>query len=463
MFPSSRNDVLLILLTLLLHSVNSQRLQEKIEKLPSCSKNCIASAAQTAGCAADDFACQCQKPDSLLGLVGNVLGSVTSQNLCLVNDCGIADAASVQLLFRQICSLAKGTTTSSTSTSPTVSTSTTALAESTPPPPPATTAPSPQPTVDFTAPLADSTPTEQAPLPVLSTLSTQPIVESSTASTSVIVQSTPIPAFTLPPHTTLQTSTSSALPPPQSTSSTISSRSSSKSTSVPVTSVPQSSAPAMQASPISSSTPPTSVSTSASTSVSTPIISSTQPAPLPTTSTTRLLPSTTPTSPSYQAEANQSSRPPMAQTTNTDTPRLSPAVITAIVLGILAFVVLTTFISVLFRRRHLAMKRKRAMSTMTAGSRRSGEEITVYLDLGGGGGFGGVGNGNGNGNGNGRWNSRVFSSFGGAFGGSGGKGGERMKSVRLDVPPSPPMVERGRGPNFKFKLRGGLDSHPGMG
>lgn len=94
MFLSSRNDVILIVLTLLFQSATSQRLQEKIEKLPDCSSKCIASAATAAGCAADDFACQCQKSDSILGAVANVLGSVTSQNDCLRDECGVLSAAS---------------------------------------------------------------------------------------------------------------------------------------------------------------------------------------------------------------------------------------------------------------------------------------------------------------------------------------------------------------------------------
>lgn len=95
MFLSSHNDVILIALVLLLQTATSQRLQEKIDKLPECSNNCISSAATTAGCAADDFACQCQKSDSLLEeIVGNVLGSVASQNQCLAKDCGAVDAAS---------------------------------------------------------------------------------------------------------------------------------------------------------------------------------------------------------------------------------------------------------------------------------------------------------------------------------------------------------------------------------
>ena len=94
MFLSSRNDVILIVLTLLLQSAVSQRLQEKIDKLPECSNNCIALAAEAAGCAADDFACQCQKSDSIIGVVGSVLGSVTSQNKCLMSDCGVVSATS---------------------------------------------------------------------------------------------------------------------------------------------------------------------------------------------------------------------------------------------------------------------------------------------------------------------------------------------------------------------------------
>ncbi|KAH9217269.1 hypothetical protein DL95DRAFT_386771, partial [Leptodontidium sp. 2 PMI_412] len=46
--------------------------------------------------------------------------------------------------------------------------------------------------------------------------------------------------------------------------------------------------------------------------------------------------------------------------TPTSTSHMSPTVITAIVLGVLAFVVLTTCVSILFRRRSQAMKRRRA-------------------------------------------------------------------------------------------------------
>lgn len=104
------------------------------------------------------------------------------------------------------------------------------------------------------------------------------------------------------------------------------------------------------------------------------------------------------------------------------------------------------------------------MSTMTAVSRRSGEEITVYLDLGDGGGFGGVGNSNTNGNGSG--NGRGVSNFGGGnangfkFGGGTGTGG-RTKSIPLGGQPTAPMVEKERVFNFNFDVRNALSSYSG--
>ena len=86
---------------------------------------------------------------------------------------------------------------------------------------------------------------------------------------------------------------------------------------------------------------------------------------------------------------------------------------------------------------------------MTAMSRKSGEEITIYLDLGEEGrNYGGT-----RAPGKNRVTFRE-SDFGA------GKKGERAKSIPLNVPPSLPMVETGRGFNFKFNLRGGLNSHP---
>ncbi len=89
MFLSSFNSFTLIVL-LLLRFVTSQRLQEKIDKLPECSNNCITKAAADTGCGADDFGCQCQKTDSIIGIVGGF----ASQNSCLRQDCGAIDATS---------------------------------------------------------------------------------------------------------------------------------------------------------------------------------------------------------------------------------------------------------------------------------------------------------------------------------------------------------------------------------
>ena len=131
------------------------------------------------------------------------------------------------------------------------------------------------------------------------------------------------------------------------------------------------------------------------------------------------------------------------------TKRMSPAIIAAIVLGVLSFVILCTFVFVLFRRRQQSMKKKRAISTMTAMSRKSGEEITIYLDL-------GEEGRNYDGTGAAGKNRVTFrESNVGA-----GKKVERAKSIPLNVPPSLPMVETGRGFNFRFNLRGALSSHP---
>ncbi|PVH83000.1 hypothetical protein DL98DRAFT_586151 [Cadophora sp. DSE1049] len=434
MFLSSRNDVILIVLTLLLQSATSQRLQEKIDKLPECSNNCIASAATAAGCAADDFACQCQKSDGIIGVVGSVLGSVTSQNKCLVSDCGVVSATSAQVLFRQICNLLKDTTSSSTSAAPTESTPAAAEPIAAPPetttPPAPVAEPSPEPTVDFTAPPVDSTPTEQAPVPPSITSTPEPVAQSTTNAPPT-TSSIPVPAFTLPPQTTLQSTTST---PPSTTSSVVPP----SSTSI---SVATSSVPAVQASTLSSVSSSTSSSTSSSIQAAL-LPSSTISTALDDQSETRLLPSTSPTGTSYQAEANQST--PTAQKMTPK--RMSPAIIAAIVLGVLSFVILCTFIFVLFRRRQQSLKKKRAISTMTAMSRKSGEEITIYLDLGEEGrNYGGVGK------------KRVDFRESGV---GAGKRGERAKSIPLNVPPSLPMMEAGRGFNFKFNMRGGLNSHP---
>ncbi|KAK0122354.1 hypothetical protein ONS95_010595 [Cadophora gregata] len=451
MFLSSRNDVVLIVFTLLLHSVTSQRLQEKIAKLPGCSNNCIASAATAAGCAADDFACQCQKPDSILGVVSSVLGSVTSQNKCLVTDCGIVTAASAQVLFRQICGLLKDTPSSSALPAPIESTPAAAPPLAAPPetttipPPTSVVAPPPEPTVDFTAPPADPTSTEQVPVFTSSTTTPEPVIQSTTSLLRT-TSSTPVPVFTLPPQTTLQSTTS---PPPHSTSSTTPP----SSNLIPFTSstIPRSStSSAVQeslASTIQSTSSSTSTSISTSSSVQAALLASSTSATFMSQSATRLLPSTSQSGTSYQAEANQAT--PTAQ--KMATKRMSPAIIAAIVLGVLSFVILCTFILFLFRRRQQSLKKKRAFSTMTAMSRKSGEEITIYLDLGGEGrNLGGVGKK--------KVEFRDSEVGVGAGAGFGVGTRDRAKSIPLSVTPSLPMMERARGFNFKFNLKSGLNS-----
>ncbi|KAH7413351.1 hypothetical protein BKA64DRAFT_719263 [Cadophora sp. MPI-SDFR-AT-0126] len=436
MFLHSRNDVILIVLTFLLQAATSQRLQEKIDKLPECSNNCIASAATAAGCAADDFACQCQKSDSAIGIVGSILGSASSQNKCLVGDCGVVGATSAQVLLRQICNLLEDTTSSSTSAAPTESTPAAAQPIAGPPetttPPAPVAEPSPEPSIDFTAPPAVSTSTEQAPISTSTTTTPEPVVESTTSAPPT-TSSISIPAFTLPPQTTPQ-STTSALPP--TTSSTVPPSSS----SIPVIS---SSVPAVQvtlASTSSSSSSSTRISTSSSIQAAL-LPSSTISTALDDQNETRLLPSSSPTGTSYQAEANQPT--PTAQKMTTK--RMSPAIIAAIVLGVLSFVILCTFVFVLFRRRQQSLKKQRAISTMTAMSRKSGEEITIYLDLGEEGRkYGGVGK------------KRVTFRESEI---SAGKRGQRAKSIPPNVPPSLPVMETGREFNFKFNLRDGLNSH----
>lgn len=89
MFLFSCCNVVFIVL-MLLRFTTSQRLQEKIDKLPECSNNCITKAAADAGCGADDFGCQCQKADNIIGIVG----AITGQNACLRQDCGAINATS---------------------------------------------------------------------------------------------------------------------------------------------------------------------------------------------------------------------------------------------------------------------------------------------------------------------------------------------------------------------------------
>jgi hypothetical protein len=84
----------IVILSLILAMAAAQSVDDQVTELPSCATTCLSKAAASVNCGAEDFACQCQDQDGIVG----VLGRVSSQATCLISDCGISNATSESCL-----------------------------------------------------------------------------------------------------------------------------------------------------------------------------------------------------------------------------------------------------------------------------------------------------------------------------------------------------------------------------
>ncbi|KAI9053855.1 hypothetical protein LZ554_002802 [Drepanopeziza brunnea f. sp. 'monogermtubi'] len=340
MFLPSYSNAVIILLMLSGAGASSQ-IQEKIADLPACSNNCMIRAATSSGCAPDDFGCQCQKQDGLIGTTGGM----TSQNACLMEDCGAANTTNAQDVFRQICNLLKDPT-SSSSTAPNPTNEPRSL----------------RPAQTFTVIILSSPATAVAPepTPLLNTMDVSPpqTTVNPTLSTSTTERGpTPYLNSTISPVTTLMPTPSS--PPtasvvtPLAFGSVLSSILANSTTTMQTPNAQVSASPTLRAAGVTPSAP--SPSTASETNF--PLSASSE------------------SMNSYQTEANQSTLIAQLQS---NARRLPAPAIAAIVVGTFTIVVLAVVSFVLWRRRKMAWT-PRVLSS--ASSRKSGEDIMIFLDI----------------------------------------------------------------------------------